>query len=115
MKTLVCGSRAAVDPKPLYEFLDKLQPRPTLIISGTARGADIFGEIWARNNKIPCKRFPADWRKYGKSAGFRRNLEMLDEAERVVAYWDGRSSGTRHTISEGSKRGLQVEIVDVAG
>ena len=112
MKVLVCGSRTAKSSKPLYDFLDALVPRPTLIISGTAAGGDIFGEIWAYSRKVPIKRFPADWKRYGKSAGFRRNLEMLDEAEMVVAYWDGQSRGTQHTITEGQKRGLRVEIVD---
>lgn len=54
---------------------------------------------------------PAEWGKYGKSAGFKRNIEMLDmEPEMVLAFQVGRSSGTQHTIDQAVKRGIPVQI-----
>jgi len=70
----------------------------TEIVSGTAVGVDRMGEIFAELTKIPVKQFPADWKKYGKSAGYRRNEEMVAYADRVIAFWDGHSRGTKHTI-----------------
>ncbi|NCE77236.1 DUF2493 domain-containing protein, partial [Anaerotruncus sp. X29] len=50
------------------------------IVSGTARGADQFGEQYAASRNIPVKQFPADWKRYGKAAGYRRNAQMADYA-----------------------------------
>lgn len=56
--------------------------------------------------------FPADWKKEGRAAGFKRNILMLELGpDIVIAFWDWRSSGTRHTIDEAKKRGIPTEIV----
>lgn len=54
--------------------------------------------------------YPADWKKYGRRAGSIRNIEMAQNAEALLAVWDGISSGTRHMIKEAEKRGLPVYI-----
>lgn len=57
------------------------------------------------------KRFKPDWERFGKRAGIERNLQMLNEKpDRVIAFWDGVSPGTRHTITEARNRGIPVEI-----
>ena len=68
------------------------------IISGTAQGVDKLGEQIAQKYGIPVKRFPADWSRFGKSAGYRRNTEMANYADTLVAVWDGQSKGTKHMI-----------------
>lgn len=68
------------------------------IISGGARGADKLGERYAKDNNIPTRIFPAEWDKYGKSAGFRRNKDIIDACDVCIAFWDGESRGTKHDI-----------------
>lgn len=68
------------------------------VVSGGARGADSLGERWAKENGISTMIFPADWDRYGKSAGFRRNKDIVANADLVAAFWDGKSHGTKNTI-----------------
>lgn len=86
------------------------------IVSGTARGADQFGELYAESRNIPVKRFPADWNRYGKAAGYRRNTQMADYAAEfpyggLIAFWDGESRGTKAMIELAKKKGLMVEVI----
>ena len=69
------------------------------IISGTARGADSLGEMYAGVRGYSVKRFPAQWDLYGRSAGYRRNREMALVADIVICFWDYKSKGTEHMIS----------------
>lgn len=85
------------------------------IVSGTARGADQFGELYAASRNLPVKQFPADWKRYGKSAGYRRNAQMADYANELpygglIAFWDGKSRGTKAMIELATKKGLMVEV-----
>ena len=84
------------------------------IISGHCQGVDQMGERYAKENGIPCSIFPAQWSKYGRSAGFRRNVGMVNyasEAEHplVIAFWNGQSHGTGFTIQKAREKGIQVE------
>ena len=85
------------------------------IISGHARGADAGGEHFAKEYEIKLKIFPADWDKYGKSAGYRRNAEMAKYAVEgkekgvigvLIAFWDGKSKGTKSMIDLAKRYGL---------
>ena len=69
-----------------------------VIISGCAIGADTLGEKYATEKNYYLEKHPADWDKYGKSAGYRRNKEMVDIASAAICFWDGKSKGTKHTI-----------------
>ena len=73
------------------------------IISGGAKGADHLAENFAENNDIPLTVFPAEWDKYGKSAGFIRNQLIVDNCDMVLAFWDGQSRGTADTIEKAKK------------
>lgn len=81
------------------------------IVSGAARGADSLGERYAEENGLYIHRKPADWEKYGKSAGYRRNAEMAEYADALVAFWDGKSRGTKHMIDLAEKHELAIRIV----
>ncbi len=83
---------------------------PTAVVSGTARGADRLGEIWAQMQGIPVVQFPADWNRYGKKAGYLRNIEMADHAEALIALWDGESRGTKHMIEIATRKRLEVFV-----
>jgi ABC-type Fe3+-hydroxamate transport system substrate-binding protein len=110
MRLLVCGSRTYSDRATVYDKLDEL--KPDLIIHGGAKGADSLAGDWAAYNDVPQRIFLPDWELYGKSAGIRRNNQMLDtKPDLVLAFWDGASKGTAHTIEQAKKRGLQTEVV----
>jgi hypothetical protein len=97
MITLIAGTRTFNDYKLLSEELSKLNI--TEIISGGARGADYLAEVYAKENNIPIKVFPAQWEKFGKKAGYIRNKEMWDYGiDLCVLFWDGHSKGTKHNI-----------------
>jgi len=80
------------------------------VVSGGAKGADILGEKYAYERGYPVKRFPADWDKHGKSAGYKRNVEMADYADALIAFWDGKSKGTKHMIDIAKNKKLKVKI-----
>ena len=102
MRVLVCGGRDFTSFSRVCIELDKLDPQPTLLISGHARGADQLAEQWAKENRIPARLFPADWDKYGKRAGYLRNVKMLEEGnpDLVVAFPGGKGTNMMVSIAE---------------
>lgn len=111
-RVIVAGSRSFEDKKLCFKVLDKLfmNRKPDSIVCGCARGADALGEQYSDERGIRTDLFPACWEVYGKSAGYRRNVEMAQNAEALVAFWDGSSKGTKHMIDIASERGLQVVV-----
>ena len=107
VRTLVCGGRDYDDVDYVYQVLDRYVPH-SLIISGHAKGADTIAEMYADERGIPLKLFPADWHKFGKSAGYHRNAQMLEEGkpDRVIAFPGGR--GTALMVSLAQDRGVVV-------
>lgn len=83
------------------------------IVSGAARGADALGERYAAERGLAVKQFPADWDRYGRSAGYRRNAEMAEYADAAVVFWDGKSKGSKHMINLAKEKGLPVRVVPV--
>lgn len=87
-------------------------------ISGTARGADVLGEQFAYTYGYNIVRFPADWDRLGRRAGYIRNAEMAKYASKdgnygvLFAFWDGKSKGTKHMIDLANKYGLEVHVVN---
>lgn len=110
MKTIICGSRNIADYSELTRAIADSGLDVTTVISGGARGVDKMGEVWARSNGRALRLFPADWRTYGKRAGYVRNEQMAQEAEAVIALWDGVSRGTRHMIDTARAKGLVVYV-----
>lgn len=100
IRLAIVGSRGFQDYDFLKQCIDQLAANNEIIeiVSGEARGADTLGERYARENGIPTKIFRPDWDKFGKSAGFRRNITIVNNADVVAAFWDGRSRGTANTI-----------------
>ena len=83
-----------------------------VIISGTAKGADSLGEKYAINKGYEIERFPANWDKYGKSAGYRRNVDMANAADACIVFWDGTSPGSKHMIDIANTKRLALRIVN---
>lgn len=80
------------------------------IVSGTARGADTLGEEYGESAGLLVHKRPADWDSYGKVAGFIRNKEMAEEADGLIAFWDGKSKGTKHMIDVALDKGIEVHV-----
>ena len=80
------------------------------IITGGARGADELGKRYAQEHQWEYQEFPANWDLHGKAAGPIRNREMAKTAHVLIAFWDGRSRGTRNMINEALHYGLDVHV-----
>lgn len=84
-------------------------PQP-VIVSGGAPGVDSVAEMVAKRVGLKTRIILPNWNKYGKGAGFRRNAEILANADRVVAFWDGLSKGTLHTIQLAAELGMPIKV-----
>lgn len=76
-------------------------------------GLIIFGELYAKKHNILLKVFPALWGMYGKSAGYKRNVTMAENADGLVALWDGVSKGTKHMVDIAVSRKIPVILAYV--
>lgn len=114
-KVVIAGGRDFVDIGMMLEYVDRcLQGKldhNIRVISGTARGADRTGEIYASARGHKIIHMPAQWDTYGKSAGYRRNVEMAEAADAVICFWNGRSLGTKHMIDIANERGLPLRVI----
>jgi len=116
LKVIIAGSRD-FDSYRLLKFkllhlLSKYDLTEVEIVSGGARGADSLGERFAREHGCKIKRFIPDWDGLGKQAGFIRNWDMAKYADACVAFWDGKSKGTKHMIDLAKREGLNVRVVE---
>lgn len=115
-RILIAGSRDFCDYCYLEECVDDFISRTfpdekeIVVMSGTARGADRLGEIYSINRKYDLEKYPADWDRYGRSAGFRRNEQMVEIADAAIMFWDGISHGTKHAIDISMKKGIPCEV-----
>jgi YspA, cpYpsA-related SLOG family len=113
MNVCINGSRTFHDfNKMLLELAIHLPKSSDLkLILGGAKGADTLAHQYAIMYRIPYKIYPADWNKFGKSAGFKRNEEMIDISDRLISFWDGESNGTKHTIQYAISKNLSVTVI----
>ena len=116
MKYIIAGGRDFNNHAIMFPILSKhITNIEDIVISGDARGADSLGVEWATHFQIPIKHFPAQWDKYGKSAGFIRNAEMGEEADALIAFWDGKSKGTAHMIKTMKRNNKPYWVYDYNG
>lgn len=81
-----------------------------IIMSAHAKGADLLGEMFAEEHGLKLKVYPADWKAHYRSAGFRRNEQMGDIANGLIAFWDGESHGTKHMIEYARSKEVDVNV-----
>lgn len=105
----VVGSRTYNNYGMMEAVLDKLDI--SYIVSGGAVGADTVAKLYAHQNYIRIVEFKPDWGQFGKRAGYIRNIKIVQEADEIVAFWDGESPGTKHTIELAKKAGKPVIII----
>lgn len=116
MRVIIAGSRDYTDytviSNTVTTVANKFDLKITEIVSGGARGVDALGERYALEHGYPCKRFPADWSRYGRSAGPRRNQEMARYGDALIAFTSG-GPGTTNMIQTMRKTGKPVFIVNL--
>ena len=110
MKTIIAGSRGYTNAKLVHAAIAASGFAITHVVSGGARGIDLAGEAWAKEHGVPVTVLPAEWDRFGKAAGYRRNEAMAAQAEALLAIWDGRSPGSAHMVDIATRRGLKVYI-----
>lgn len=119
-KVIVAGGRSFSDYNLLKDKLDYylkdkiMQGYKITIVSGTANGADKLGERYATEKGYKIERYPANWDKYKKAAGYRRNVQMSEVANACVVFWDGISPGSKHMIDISNNKGLPLRVVKYA-
>lgn len=117
-RLIVAGSRNFSNYESVKTVLDKMiaEKRKThriVIVSGAARGPDTLGRAYAIENGFFIEVHEAEWDSVGRSAGFRRNEEMGKVSDALLAFWDKKSTGTKHMIEWMYKNNKAVRIAEV--
>jgi len=116
----VVGSRSFHDYDRLKKVLDLeiknariYKPdRNIRIVSGGARGADTLARRYAYSrDDVKYTEHKPDWKKYGRKAGIVRNMEVIRNSGRIIAFWNGKSKGTKHVIATARQVGKNVKVV----
>lgn len=118
MKLAIVGSRDFSD----YNFLKQnvLQLieihsfKFTHIVSGGAKGADTLGHRFAIEHQLEMIVFKPDWKRFGKRAGYIRNSDIIENSDIVIAFWDGKSKGTKDSIDKALKLNKEVIIKQIS-
>jgi hypothetical protein len=116
MKACIAGSRMFEDEATLFGIMDwfvQTHGQIEQVISGAARGADRFGEHWAKARGIPVHLEYPKWHKHGHGAGMIRNKIMAQAADVVVVFWDGMSPGSQQMIEYSKSIGKEVYVFRV--
>ena len=106
MKVAVIGSRGLV----VENLEDYLPSETTEIVSGGARGVDACAREYALRHGVKLTEYLPEYERYGRAAPLKRNITIIESADMVLAFWDGKSRGTRHVIDNCKKRKIPVEI-----
>lgn len=109
MKVAVIGSRnLKIDDLGTY-----LPAETSEIVSGGAKGVDSDARKYAEENDLPLTEFLPEYQRYGRGAPLKRNLQIIEYADYVIAFWDGKSRGTKYVIDNCRKLNVPVQIVTI--
>ena len=111
MKVAIIGSRGLT----VDDLNDYLPEGVTEIVSGGARGIDTCARQYALSAKIKLTEFRPDYERYGRAAPLKRNDQIVDYADHIVAIWDGASRGTKYTIERCQRRGKTLTVFTLKG
>ena len=107
MKIAIIGSRNIfIDDLGSY-----LPNNVTEIVSGGAKGVDTLAREYAVKNNMVLTEFLPEYAKYGRAAPLRRNIQIIEYADEVLAFWDGKSKGTKHVIDSCKKFSKKVTVI----
>jgi YspA, cpYpsA-related SLOG family len=120
MILVVAGSRHYTDAQRIWDRLTEIWdefPEINCVRTGGAKGPDSIALSWAKRLGLFTEVVLPNWSKHGKAAGPIRNSELLYDADLLVAFWDGVSSGTEDIINKanGKKSNTIVQIIKVPG
>ena len=109
MPLAIIGSRdcPAVD---IEAYLDEM---PDAIVSGGAKGADTYAREFAIKRGIRLIEHLPDYSKYGRAAPLVRNRLIIDDCDKVLAFWDGKSRGTKQSLDYAESKGKPVKIIRI--
>lgn len=106
MKLAIVGSRTITS----LDLSDYIKERPDVIITGGAMGVDTVAEEFARSHGIPLDVHKPDYSTHNRKAPLIRNQEIVEQADEVLAIWDGHSKGTKYTIDWAKRKGKPVHV-----
>lgn len=109
MKVAIIGSRNLN----ITNLEDYIPAQTTEIVSGGAKGIDACAKEYAIKKGLKLTEFIPEYEKYGRSAPLKRNLLIIDYADCVYAFWDGKSKGTKFVIDNAIKKEKDVKIIKV--
>ena len=110
MRIAVVGSRGII-----VNDLEKYLPEGvTEIISGGAKGVDSCAREYALRHGIKLTEYLPDYRRYGRGAPLKRNINIIENADMVIAFWDGKSHGTRFVIDKCERADIPCRIVNLS-
>jgi len=109
MKLAIIGSRNC----PPIDIEKHIKEMPDTIISGGAKGADTLARQFANEHNLELIEFIPDYKKYGKNAPLVRNKLIVEACDSLLAFWDGKSKGTKATLDYAEKLGKPVTVVIV--
>ena len=112
---LICGSRSDFDVEKVITYINKIVDKnPTaLFMHGGARGVDRIADNILKLKNANTEVHNPDYYKYGKVAPLIRDNEIVDKADKIYAFWNGRSRGTKYVISYAGKRHKKIEVIQV--
>ena len=106
MKVAIVGSRDLT----VSDLRTYLPEDTTEIVSGGARGIDTCAKEYAQANGMKLTEFLPEYEKYGRGAPIKRNRKIIDYADAVIAFWDGRSRGTGYVIDQCFRSGKKITV-----
>ena len=109
MKLAIIGSRN-LDVQNLEDYLPA---NVTEIVSGGAKGIDSIAASYARQHGIPLTEFLPDYQRYKRGAPLKRNQQIANYADEVLAFWDGQSRGTLFTVNLFKQQGKNVTVIQL--
>ena len=109
MKLAIIGSRTC-PPVDIEAYLKYI---PDTIVSGGAIGADTYAKEFAIKHNLKLIEFLPDYEKYGRKAPLVRNKLIVEECDCLIAFWDGKSRGTKFTLDYAERMGKPTKIVKI--
>ena len=137
LRVIIAGGRDFTNTTVMATVLNNLQDvdhvieiEKLILICGMAKGADLTAYSLFKEAGLPIEEYPANWNNleipnavikynrngaYNATAGYTRNIEMACNADMLIAFWDGSSSGTKHMIATARKHNLNVLVFNYEG
>ena len=106
MRVAVVGSRGLT----VERLEDYLPMDTTEIVSGGARGVDACARVYALRHGLKLTEYLPEYNRYGRGAPLKRNITIIENADLVLAFWDGVSRGTKYVIDHCKQRNIPVEV-----